>query len=98
MNVQVKSSESVMAIEVPSFPTRKKLLRLKQVVEATGLSRASIYRQIQSQTFPRPVEIGPKSVAWVEGEVQEWMDHLSRSSPFTAPPVPTGADPAVCRD
>jgi prophage regulatory protein len=68
-----------MAIEVPSFPTRKKLLRLKQVVETTALSRASIYRQIQSQTFPRPVKIGPNSVAWIEGEVQEWMEHLARS-------------------
>jgi prophage regulatory protein len=79
MNVQVKYSESVMATEVPSFPTRKKLLRLKQVVETTGLSRASIYRQIQSQTFPRPVKIAARSVAWVEDEVQHWIEHLARN-------------------
>ena len=62
----------------PSPSERKKLLRIRQVVETTGLSKSAIYRQIASQTFPRPVKIAPKSVAWVEGEVQDWMEHLAR--------------------
>jgi prophage regulatory protein len=48
------------------------------VIETTGLSKSAIYRQIQSQSFPRPVKIAPKSVAWVEAEVHDWMEHLAR--------------------
>jgi prophage regulatory protein len=55
---------------------RKKLLRLPQVKESTGLSRTSIYRKIASHEFPRPVRLGPKSVAWIEGEIQQWMSGL----------------------
>ncbi len=73
------STEGTPALHnFPSPCERKKLLRIRQVVETTGLSRSAIYRQIASQTFPRPVKIAPKSVAWVEGEVQDWMEHLAR--------------------
>jgi prophage regulatory protein len=58
---------------------RKRFLRLPQVKESTGLSRTSIYRKIASDEFPRPVRLGPKSVAWIEGEVQQWMSELELS-------------------
>jgi prophage regulatory protein len=63
----------------PSPSERKRLLRIRQVSEATGLSKSAIYRNIATQGFPRPVRIAPKSVAWVESEVQGWMEHLSRN-------------------
>jgi len=47
-----------------------KLLRLSSVKELTGLSRSSIYADPQ---FPKPVKIGPRSVAWVEAEVRDWI-------------------------
>jgi prophage regulatory protein len=71
------------AADEPSIcapPTnRKKFLRLPQVKESTGLSRTSIYRRIATHEFPRPVRLGPKSVAWIEGEIQEWMSGLELS-------------------
>lgn len=48
-----------------------RLLRLDAVREITGLSRSTIYAD---QTFPRPVKIGERSVAWVEEEIREWID------------------------
>jgi prophage regulatory protein len=63
----------------PPPANRKKFLRLPQVKESTGLSRTSIYRKIATHEFPRPVRLGPKSVAWIEGEIQQWMSGLELS-------------------
>lgn len=48
-----------------------RLLRLDAVKEITGLSRSTIYAD---PTFPRPVKIGERAVAWVEDEIREWVD------------------------
>jgi len=50
------------------------LLRLPQVIDRTGLSRSYIYDGIAKGSFPRPVKITPRTSAWVESEVQEWID------------------------
>jgi len=50
-----------------------KLLRLPEVMNMTGLSRATLYRRIQEGTFPRSVSLGGRSVAWVDEEVCCWM-------------------------
>jgi len=50
-----------------------KLLRLPEVMNMTGLSRSSLYRRIQAGTFPRPVSLGGRSVAWVDEEVCSWI-------------------------
>jgi len=51
-----------------------RLLRLNEVKQRTGLSKSSIYNQINDGTFPQPVLIGARAVAWVEGEIQEWIN------------------------
>lgn len=53
--------------------TSYQLLRLKQVVEKTGLKRSQIYLYMKTGTFPRSVKIGPASVAWLESEIDEWI-------------------------
>ena len=47
-----------------------KLLRLKQVLAATGKSRSSVYAD---PSFPKPISIGARSVAWLEDEVAAWV-------------------------
>lgn len=42
-------------------------------MNTTGLGRSTIYKYITNGNFPKPVSLGVKSVAWVEGEVQEWI-------------------------
>ncbi|MGM9402548.1 helix-turn-helix transcriptional regulator [Aliiroseovarius sp. KMU-71] len=51
----------------------EKLIRRPRVQEMTGLSRSTIYDQMERGTFPRPVRIGTRAVAWRESEVVEWM-------------------------
>ncbi|MEQ1835137.1 MAG: AlpA family phage regulatory protein [Candidatus Nitrotoga sp.] len=40
--------------------------------EPSGLSRATIYRLIQSGKFPRPLFIGTGSVRWRQSDVIAW--------------------------
>lgn len=50
------------------------LLRLSDVMRRTGYGRAWIYRLISLGRFPKPVKIGPRSVAFIESEVDEWIN------------------------
>lgn len=50
-----------------------KVLRLRQVLEITGLSKSTLYLYIQNREFPTQVQLGPKRVGWIEEEVQGWI-------------------------
>jgi prophage regulatory protein len=52
----------------------EKLLRIKSVMDMTGKSRSSIYADIASGRFPRPVPIGARSVAWILSEIDNWIE------------------------
>lgn len=52
----------------------ERVLRLPQVVEATGLSRSSIYQYVAEGRFPKPIHLGSKyRIGWPESVVQEWI-------------------------
>lgn len=50
------------------------LIRLSEVMRRTGYGRAWIYRLISQGRFPKPVKIGPRSVAFIESEIDEWIN------------------------
>lgn len=50
-----------------------RLIKLKEVLHITGLSRSTVYRFMSAGGFPMKVELGGNSVAWVESEVEEWI-------------------------
>jgi len=50
-----------------------RLIRLKEVMQTTGLARSTIYKVMKDGVFPRSVPLGARSVAWVEVEVQDWV-------------------------
>ncbi len=45
------------------------LLRLPTVKAETGASRSTIYLRIQQGLWPKPVKLGPRSVAWPASEI-----------------------------
>jgi prophage regulatory protein len=47
----------------------KRIIRLPKVLEKTGISRSGIYNKIRAGEFCKPVVIGPRSVGWIEEEV-----------------------------
>jgi prophage regulatory protein len=58
-------------------------LRLPEVKAVTGLSKTSVYELIRGKSFPAPVRLGPRAVAWVKSEIRQWAVqrvHASRSA------------------
>lgn len=58
----------------------KRLLRLRQVINLIGISRSSIYQLERDGRFPKRVAIGPRSVAWRESEILEWIASRQRKA------------------
>lgn len=50
----------------------KRLIRLTEVINLTGLCRASIYNYIKAGIFPPPAKFG-KSSLWEYNEIQQWI-------------------------
>lgn len=58
----------------------ERLLRLPDVIFLTGLGKTSIYSRCKEGTFPAPVDMGSRAVAWKETEVHAWIQGLQRTS------------------
>lgn len=61
-----------MAMQVTTTPNT--LIKLPTVKGRTTLSTSEIYRRIEAGTFPKQIRLGAKAVAWLEHEVQAWID------------------------
>ena len=57
----------------PQQPDQPRLIRRPEVEKRTGLSRSSLYDKIRNQEFPAPVSLGASAVAWIESEVNAWI-------------------------
>ncbi len=53
-----------------------RLIRLKEVINLTALSRSSIYKRMKEGTFPKTVSLGDRAVAWVESDINEWIENI----------------------
>ncbi len=66
------------------MPTQpKNLLSVNEAADRCALSRVHLYRLIRRGDFPQPVEVAPRRVAFLEPEVEEWIDRriAARESP-----------------
>lgn len=63
-----------------------KLRRLNEVKQAIGLSRSTMYNLMTptspyyDPTFPKPVKIGKRAIAWREHEINAWISSLVSST------------------
>ncbi|MGM1051003.1 MAG: helix-turn-helix transcriptional regulator [Pseudomonadota bacterium] len=51
----------------------KKLIRIKDVMGLTGLGRSTVYKYMNLGLFPKSVKLTTRAVAWVESEVEAWI-------------------------
>lgn len=51
-----------------------RLIKLKEVLTITGLSRSHTYALAQKGLFPKPVKLTERSSAWVQTEVLDWVE------------------------
>ena len=50
-----------------------KILRMRTVLERTGLSRSTVYRKVQDGTFPPKVKLSEHCCGWRESELNRWI-------------------------
>jgi len=65
---------------ISSEPDEVIFLRLPKVKAVTGLSKSSLYDLIRANSFPAPVHLGARTVAWVASEVKQWAAERILSS------------------
>lgn len=53
---------------------QKLLLRIDDVIHYTGLSRSSIFAGIKTGSFPAPVRIGKRLIAWRSIDISTWVN------------------------
>lgn len=53
---------------------KQSLIRMSETMRRTGYGKAWIYRLISQNKFPKPIKIGSRSIAFVESEVDEWIN------------------------
>ena len=51
-----------------------RLLRMRDVVAITGLSKNTILRLVKAGSFPEPIQIAPRSVAWRWCDIRDWLE------------------------
>lgn len=56
------------------------LIRLRQVMARTGMSRSTMYAYIKEGRFPPPIAISDRCVAWVEADIDRWIGDRIASS------------------
>jgi predicted DNA-binding transcriptional regulator AlpA len=78
---------------IKTKPGMCRLLRIREVLQLCGLSRATLYREIKLRTFPAPVKLSARSVGWLHDEVMQWLETriAQRGPAFHADPQPAGS-------
>jgi len=59
---------------------RPRLERLPSVEERTGKKRTGIYEGIKEGTFPAPVRIGDRAVAWNSFDIDRWIEEKLKNA------------------
>jgi prophage regulatory protein len=64
-----------------------RFLRLAEVRNRVGYGRASIYRLMAAGEFPRSYSLGARAVAWLESEIETWIESRVRGGGTASPAV-----------
>lgn len=62
------------------FQSPDRILRVKSVLERTGLSRSTLYRKMQNGSFPKNILISERCAGWRESAIDDWLRDPGRYS------------------
>ncbi|QPC94825.1 AlpA family transcriptional regulator [Mesorhizobium sp. INR15] len=51
-----------------------RILRLRTVLDRTGLSRSALYRKIAEGTFPAQIRISINGAGWHKSDINRWVE------------------------
>lgn len=57
------------------------IIEIEEVIERTGLSRSTIWRQEEEGEFPSRRQISSGRIGWLEEEVDEWIKSRPKVNP-----------------
>ncbi|WP_247539173.1 helix-turn-helix transcriptional regulator [Ralstonia pseudosolanacearum] len=64
----------------PAIDKALRILRMKQLIERTRLSRATLYVLMSADpSFPRKIKLTARTVGWLESEVDAWITSRANS-------------------
>jgi prophage regulatory protein len=63
----------------------RRLLRAKAVSQKVGLPIPSIYELIARDQFPKPINLSKRRVAWIEADLDRWIDSRIEASRQSTP-------------
>jgi prophage regulatory protein len=52
---------------------RLRLIRLREVLHRTGLSKTALYDMIKERAFPAQIKLGQRSSAWNEADIDAFI-------------------------
>ena len=53
---------------------KARFIRLEEVMHRTGLKKTSIYSKMKAQKFPQKIDLGGNNVAWLESDIDDWIN------------------------
>jgi prophage regulatory protein len=72
----MSSDQAANDPQTETGPKPRRFLRLSEVIQRVGMQKSAVYARIRRGEFPAPVQLGGGMVAWVEAEIDTWMDSL----------------------
>ena len=54
--------------------SKSQLIRIRELCKLVCISRSNIYLLMSKNLFPKPIQIGPRSVAWVCADINKWVE------------------------
>jgi prophage regulatory protein len=72
--------------------TASRILRLRAVLDRTGLSRSTLYRKIERGAFPAQVRISERCIGWRESDIDRWLRNPMHYSRLDVRRDPLGLD------
>lgn len=49
------------------------IIRMREVLNRTGVSRSTIYVLMGRGDFPPPLRLGSHSIGWRDSDIEEWI-------------------------
>ena len=63
-------------------PIASPLLRLPDLMAYLKIGRPSVYMlRDEDPTFPQPIRVTPRTIAWKKAEIDEWLADRPRATP-----------------
>lgn len=55
-------------------------LRLPDVEARCGVNRRTLYYWIERGMFPRPINLGPRTVGWLDSDIEAWIHEKAQAT------------------